>query len=40
MRLAARFWLAEHGAADYRLSAIELTGNPPRVVGAINAIEL
>ncbi len=39
MHFAAEFWCAKHKfAGDYRLAAVELTGNPPRVVGAVNSI--
>lgn len=31
MQFAAQMWCARHTAADCRLSAIELTGNPPRI---------
>jgi uncharacterized protein (TIGR00252 family) len=40
MHFAAEFWVAKHTfSGDYRLAAIELTGEPPRVVRAINSIE-
>jgi hypothetical protein len=39
MHFAAQFWAASHRTADYRLSAIELTGNPPRVTNWIDSIE-
>lgn len=40
MRFAAEFWQAKHGYdGTCQLAAIELTGNPPQVVRAINAIE-
>jgi uncharacterized protein (TIGR00252 family) len=40
MHFAAEFWVAKHKfGGDYRLAAIELTGEPPRVVRAINSIE-
>jgi putative endonuclease len=39
MDFAARFWVAGHaGIADYRLSAIELTDNPPQVTEWIEEI--
>lgn len=40
MHFAAQFWAASHKTADYRLSAIELTGQPPRVSAWIPSIEL
>jgi uncharacterized protein (TIGR00252 family) len=40
MRFAAEFWCAKHHwRGDYRLAAIELTGNPPYVIRAVNSIE-
>lgn len=40
MHFAAEFWVAKHHfSGDYRLAAIELTGNPPHVVYAVNSIE-
>ena len=40
MHFAAEFWCAKYAfAGDYRLAAIELTGEPPRVTRAINSIE-
>jgi uncharacterized protein (TIGR00252 family) len=39
MHVAAEFWAATHKTADYRLSAIELTGQPPRVTNWIDSIE-
>jgi ribonuclease HII len=40
MHFAAEFWVAKHRfTGDYQLAAIELTGEPPRVVRAINSIE-
>ncbi|HVI69643.1 MAG TPA: YraN family protein [Magnetospirillaceae bacterium] len=39
MHFAAEFWCAKHKfAGDYRLAAIALTGNPPRVLAAVNSI--
>ncbi len=41
MYFAAEFWCAKStGATDFRLSAIEATGRPPRVIGFIESIEL
>lgn len=40
MQFAAEFWIARHASrGDFRLAAVELTGEPPRVVRAINSIE-
>lgn len=39
MHFAAQFWAATHKTADYRLSAIELTGEPPRVTQFIASID-
>lgn len=40
MRFAAEFWCAKYQwRGDYRLAAVELSGNPPQVVRAINSIE-
>ena len=40
MHFAASFWISRHKFdGDYRLAAIELTGNPPSVVRAVNSIE-
>lgn len=40
MHFAAEFWLAKHTCeGDYRLAAIGLTGEPPRVVRAVSSIE-
>lgn len=40
MHFAAEFWVAKHRfSGDYRLAAIELTGEPPHVVRAVNSIE-
>lgn len=39
MHLAAQFWAAGHKTADYRLSAIELTGQPPHVTAWVASIE-
>lgn len=40
MHVAAEFWQAGHNTnADYRLAAIELTGDPPRVTAWLNDIE-
>jgi uncharacterized protein (TIGR00252 family) len=40
MHFAAQFWCAKHAfGGDYRLAAIELTGNPPHVVRAVNSID-
>lgn len=39
MQVAAQFWAASHKTVDYRLSAIELTGEPPRVTQFIASIE-
>lgn len=40
MRFAAEFWCAKHHwQGDYRLAAIEVTGNPPRITRAVNSIE-
>lgn len=39
MDFAARFWVASHsGIVDYRLSAIELTDDPPQVTEWIEEI--
>jgi ribonuclease HII len=36
MYFAAHFWAAQHGGStDYRLVAVELTGDPPSVVGSV-----
>jgi len=41
MQFAAEFWIAKYQfGGDYRLSAVELTGEPPRVVRAVNSIEV
>lgn len=41
MHFAAHFWCAAHNwTGDYRLAAIALSGNPPRVVAAVNSIEV
>jgi uncharacterized protein (TIGR00252 family) len=40
MHFAAEFWVAKYVfGGDYHLAAIELTGEPPHVVRAINSIE-
>jgi len=39
MHFAAQFWTATHKTADYRLSAIALTGNPPQVTDWVESIE-
>ena len=39
MNFAAQFWAATHKIRDYRLSAIELTGEPPRVTDFVESIE-
>lgn len=40
MHFAAEFWVAKHKfGGDYRLAAVELTGNPPHVVRAVNSID-
>ena len=40
MHFAADFWRAKYAfGGDYRLAAVELTGNPPRVVQAVNSID-
>ena len=39
MHFAAQFWAATHKTADYRLSAIELTGKPPRVTNWVDSSE-
>jgi uncharacterized protein (TIGR00252 family) len=39
MHFSAEFWAATHKTRDYRLSAIELTGEPPRVTDFIESIE-
>lgn len=40
MHFAADFWRAKYMfGGDYRLAAIELTGDPPRVVRAVNSID-
>lgn len=40
MHFAAEFWLAKHRyGGDYRLAALELSGEPPYVVRAVNSIE-
>lgn len=40
MHFAAEFWCAEATfTGDYRLAAVALTGDPPRVVAAINSID-
>lgn len=39
MHFAAEFWMAKHGqACDYRLSAVELTDDPPQVKGWLDDI--
>jgi len=39
MQFAATFWAARHQfLGDYRLAAIELAGNPPRVTRAVNSV--
>lgn len=39
MDVAARFWVASHnGIGDYRLSAIELTDDPPQVTEWVEEI--
>lgn len=40
MHFAARFWMAQHSAAhEYRLSAIEMTGQPPHVTEWLESID-
>lgn len=39
MRLAARFWQASHRAVGCRLSAVELTGQPPAVTGWLESLD-
>lgn len=40
MRFAAEFWCAKYKfGGDFCLAAVELTGNPPKVVRAVNSIE-
>lgn len=40
MHFAAEYWLAQHaaGAADYRLSAMELSGEPPIIGNWLESI--
>ncbi|MGH7196557.1 MAG: YraN family protein [Candidatus Saccharimonadales bacterium] len=39
MHFAAEFWIAKHGKdQDYRLAAIELSGDPPQVDGWLDDI--
>lgn len=40
MHFAAEFWRAQQSfTGDYRLAAVELSGNPPHVTRAISSIE-
>ena len=39
MEFAAQFWAASHKIGDYRLSAIELTGEPARVTQFLQSID-
>lgn len=39
MHIAARFWIANNRAQDYRLSVAELTGQPPRVAEWLDSID-
>lgn len=39
MHFAAQFWAATHKTADYRLSAIALSGNPPSVTDWVESID-